>query len=76
MLTSDNYEVNNKYGVKIFYESQKNIVRTISYEEVIENIKSYLQRGEEARNIYLKSDNYQQLHSINGGRSSEVDRKR
>ena len=60
--------------MEIFYENQKNIVREILYEEVIDNIKSYLQRGEEARNIHLKSGNCQQLHPSNEYMSSKVDR--
>ena len=39
VLTADNYEVNNTHGVIAFCKNQKNLVRMILDEIVIENVK-------------------------------------
>ena len=56
ILTSDNYEVDKTYEVKIFFENQTSLVSESLNEDAIETTKAYLQETKKLRS--LKIENY------------------
>ena len=56
ILATDNYAVDNTYGVKNFIENQKKLAKAMLDDEAIEDIKTYLQTQKKPRSMHI--DNY------------------
>ena len=56
ILATDNYVIDNTYGVSNFETNQKSLIKASLDEEVIEDLKTYLQNQKKPRNMRI--DNY------------------
>ena len=58
ILVTDNYTIDNTYGVLNFEINQKSLIKASLDEESIEDLKTYLQNQKKPRNVRI--DNYTQ----------------
>ena len=52
ILSGDNYETDNTYGVENFWNNQKKLVKSTLNEEAIEDLKAYLQNTKKPRKFF------------------------
>ena len=55
-MATDNYAIDNTYGVSNFETNQKSLIKASLDEEAIEDLKTYLQNQKKPRNMRI--DNY------------------
>ena len=58
ILVTDNYTIDNTYGVLNFEMNQRSLIKASLDEESIEDLKTYLQNQKKPRNMRI--DNYTQ----------------
>ena len=64
MISSDNYEVDNTFGVQAFYSQQTALVSKSLDEDAVENTKEYLQNTKKPRSQKIEN-NIRRVKTVN-----------